>query len=74
MERRMSIDTERVTKRQVLFRLEEYRDKKLNDIARAMSQELGVPVSRTSAIGRLIDLFSLPECPADRTEADEKAA
>ncbi len=49
-----------------LIRLDAARDQKLDAIAEAMSAELGVPVSRTAAVRRMIDLFYLPKNSVER--------
>lgn len=48
-----------------LIRLDPVRDEKLDQIAKAMTRDLGVKVSRTAAVRRLIDLYTLR--PVDRT-------
>lgn len=53
--------------KQVLIRLDPARDQRLKAITAAMTQELGIPVSRTATIRRMIDLFSLPEWSVNRT-------
>lgn len=53
--------------KQALIRLDPLRNKKLTAITNAMARELGVPVSRTATIRRMIDLFYLPEWSVDRT-------
>lgn len=53
--------------KQALIRLDPKRAKKLKAITDAMTQELGMPVSRTATIRRMIDLFYLPEWSVDRT-------
>lgn len=55
--------------------LDRDQDAKLDKIAEAMSRELGVPVSRSGAVARLITAFSLPTVPEVRnTSAVQDAA
>jgi hypothetical protein len=50
-----------------IFKLDTASNKKLNEIALAMSQETGMPVSRAAALRRLISAFNLPADPASQT-------
>lgn len=54
--------------------LDASQDEKLDKIAEAMSKELGVPVSRSGAVARLIGAFSLPVRPQERIAAVETEA
>lgn len=58
------------------FYLEQTESDRLNRIAAAMSRELGLTVSRSDAVARLINRFELPALPVDRTidATTEKAA
>lgn len=55
------------TGRKVIFILDATSDEKVNEIAEQMSREYGVPVSRSAAVRRLIELFSTPKCSDSRT-------
>ena len=50
-----------------IFKLDTASNKKLNEIALAMSQETGIAVSRAAALRRLISAFDLPADPEQRT-------
>ena len=64
--------TDTTRKVQVGIYLESDQNDKLNQIAAAMSRELGFNVSRSDAVARLITTYSLPIVPAHRT-IDAKA-
>lgn len=50
-----------------LFLFTPKQDRKVDQIAEALSQELGVKLSRSAAMRLLVDRFVLPQRPAEQT-------
>jgi hypothetical protein len=60
--------------KQSLFLFTHEQDRKVDAIAEALSQELGVRVSRSAAMRLLVDRFALPKRPAERMMTADKDA
>lgn len=54
------------------FLLDERRDQKIDAIARKMSHDLGMKVSRSAVIARLVDEFFLPDLSLESHKDSEE--